>query len=129
MDAAVPEPQDPRDAVRRIGEELEDKTRSLGLYMHGISIGCHDEELMKQINDDPAALNKAIEDGQEVVLMANFAIGEIAWMKRTQDPDQHEIDKEAQVLLPDPAEELKEKLRKAQEEGRSIFDDPDDQEE
>lgn len=129
MDAAVPEPQDPRDAIRRIGEELEDKARSLGLYMHGISVGCHDEDLMAKINADPAAINKAIEEGQEVVLMVNFALGDIAFMKRTQDPEQHEIDKEAQVLLPDPVEELREKLRKAREEGKDIFDELDDEQE
>lgn len=127
MDAAVPEPQDPRDAIRRIGELLEEKTRPLGLYLHGLSVGCHDEELMAKINEDPGELNKAIENGAEVVLMVNFAIGDVAWMKRTQDPEQHEIDKAAQGILPDDVTELREKLRRAREEGKDIFDlDEDD---
>lgn len=69
---------------------------------------------------------KAINDGEHVVMMVNFAIGEVAWSTRVQNPEQHEVDKEAQVLLPDPAEELREKMKRAQEEGRSIFDDEDE---
>lgn len=128
MSDLIPDPpEDPRDAIHRLNVELEDKARPLGLYFDSMSVGSHDPEVMKRVTEDPAALNQAIKDGEEFVLMANFVIGDIAWATRTQDPEQHEFNKQAQVIMPDPAEEMKEKIKRLQAEGKSIFDDPEEE--
>lgn len=111
-----------RDKISSLVKELENSSRKVGLYLEGAGLGVSP-------NVDPRVLStldgvKSVVKSQdgEVVISATFTIGDVAWSKRVQDPDQHEVDKQVRTMLPDPVEEMRERLKKAREEGKNIFD-------
>lgn len=132
-DSPMPDPFEPDEAtqelIRDLVEKLGDQTRKIGLYLEGVGVMSHPEQpgaLASVANAD--AFKEAVKSGDaNVVIVGSFVIGDIAWAKRTLDPEQEEIDNVAREILPDPVEELKEKMKRAQAEGKSIFDLDDDE--
>lgn len=127
-DGMMPDPFEPDEAtqelIREIVDKLGDSTRKIGLYLEGVGVMSHPERpgaLQAVANAD--SFKEAVKNGDaNVVIVGTFTIGDVAWANRTLNPEQEEIDKMARELLPDPVEELKEKLKRAQAEGKSIFD-------
>lgn len=122
-DMQEPEPNEELSSLlNSLGSELTDSARKLGLYAEHVSVGVTGNVPPDSIKDIES-LKKVVEgDDGEVLVMVTFAIGDVAYSKRIQDPEQDEIDDQVRTMLPDPAEELREKIRKAREEGRDIFD-------
>lgn len=114
--------EDPREKIGAIIKTMEDETRKFGLYLENAAIGTSDGS-GPEVLDDPDKIKKILlSDEEDVFVMATFAIGDVAWSKRVQDPEQDKIDDQARTILPDPVEALKEKMRQAQAEGKSILD-------
>ncbi len=63
-----------------------------------------------------------IDEETEWMLNAVFIMGERVYENEVQDPEQAEIDEQARKMLPSDAQLLAEKIRKAEAEGRDIFD-------
>lgn len=109
--------------IQEMTEKLTDVTRKLGLYLEHVGL----------VSKNPSEMGMPVnlEDfrGQiargEVILAGHFAVGDIAWEKRTLNPEQDEIDNQVRMILPDPVEELREKIRRAQAEGRDPIDEED----
>lgn len=119
-----PEPgfEGPAPEIDQMVVELQARAEKLGLYMRDAMIATTDEDVFKQAAANNESIKVAIENGATFLVMSVFQIGDQAFSKRVQDPEQYEIDKEAQVILPDPAEELRQRLL----EGKGLFDDDDD---
>lgn len=107
--------------IDRAVEELRRRAEKIGLYMQDAAIATTSEEMAAHAAANSSSIRDAIEAGAEFLIMGVFLVGDQAFSKRVIDPEQHEFDKEAQVLLPDPAEELRKRL----EEGKPLFDDED----
>lgn len=114
---------DPREKLSAVMKDLEDQARKLGLYIEHAAIASSDPEgAMESLEDADKLRELLASDEDEVYLMATFAIGDVAWSKRVQDPEQDKIDDQFRVIAPDPVEELREKMRRAAAEGKSILD-------
>ncbi len=132
-DSPMPDPFEPdeetQEVIRDLVEKLGDQTRKIGLYLEGVGVMSHPEQpgaLSAVANAD--SFKEAVKSGAaNVVVVGTFVVGDIAFAKRTLDPEQDEIDNAAREMLPDSVEELKEKIRRAQAEGKSIFDLDDDE--
>lgn len=110
--------------VQKLTEELTDSTRKIGLYLEHVGIVSRSEPNGGMVFQEKD-FREHVENG-EVLFVGLFTVGDVAWEKRTIDPEQDEFDKEARTLLPDPVEMLREKIRRAQEEGRDPFEEGDD---
>lgn len=111
----------PGEEIGPIVEQLKDKAEKLGLYMGDAMIATADSGIAEEVGITKT-VKEAIEAGAEFVIISTFSIGKIAWRKRTQDPNQDEIDRQVQIMLPDPAEEIKRRL----EAGGPLFGEDDD---
>lgn len=126
-DEETPEPNEElSNLLNSLGSDLSDSARKLGLYAEHVSVGVTGNVPPDAVKDLDS-LKKVIEgDEGDVLVMATFAIGDVAYSKRIQDPEQDEVDDQVRMMLPDPVEEIREKLKKAQEGGEldldAIFD-------
>ncbi len=115
-------PED-NDNLAELAERLKVKAEKLGLYLQDATIATPDPDAAAQVA--PESIIQGIKDGKPFMLMTTFVIGDLAYSKRVQDPEQHEIDKQVQVMMPTAAELLKEKMQRRMAEGKSIFDEDD----
>lgn len=122
------DPSDPDEElqllVQKLTEELTDSTRRIGLYLEHVGIVSRSEPNGATVFQEKD-FREHVENG-EVLFVGLFAVGDVAWEKRTIDPEQDGFDKEARSLLPDPTEELREKIRRAIAEGRDPLEEGDD---
>ncbi len=119
---------DDHDALAKLTEEVGTRGEQLGLYLRDVSVATSDVDAARQGATDPASVAELIKSGEaKFVLVATYTIGDLAFSKRVQDPAQDEIDQTVRSMLPDPATELREKLAKRIAEGKSIFDDGDEE--
>jgi hypothetical protein len=131
-DSPMPDPFEPDEGtqqlIRDIVEKLGDQTRKIGLYLEGVGVMSHpDQPSALTAVRNAESFKEAVQSGEaNVVVVGTFVVGDIAFATRTLDPEQEEIDNAAREILPDPVEEMKEKLRRAQAEGKSIFDIEDE---
>lgn len=108
--------------VAALVEKLTEGTRKIGLYVESAGLGATDG-IGPTVVSDLAAMKKVVAgDDGDLLLMVGFAIGDVAFSKRVQNPEQDEVDDQVRAMLPDPVAEIKERLRKAKEEGKDIFD-------
>lgn len=117
-----PTPEDGGPAVATLVEKLTDATRKIGLYVESAGLGATDG-IDPTVISDLAEMKKVVSgDDGDLLLMVGFAIGDVAFSKRVQNPEQDEVDDQVRAMLPDPVAEIKERLRKAKEEGKDILD-------
>lgn len=108
----------PEEKLREKVEELEDKCRKVGLYLNGVALnidqGPQDEE-----DTDPIKAHS---------LLVQFGIGDVAFSKRIQDPEQDKMDDEFRVIaaadVDDDMERIRQQYLKGQDEDST---EPDDQ--
>ncbi len=108
---------EPSPEIDAMVEELRQRAEKLGLYMQDAMVATRDDELAARASQSNMSIRDAIEGGAEFLVMAAFMIGDQAFSTRVLNPEQYEINKEAQVILPDAATELKRRL----EEGGPMF--------
>lgn len=109
--------------VREIVRELEDRARKMGLYLEDVGIASQSHDQAVNAMQSADKLREVINSGEaQLVVVGTFVVGDVALSKRVLDPEQDEIDTQVRAILPDPAEELREKMRRAAEDGKSIFD-------
>lgn len=115
------EPTEPNEEdAQRLMEELENAARKLGLYAENLAIGVP--------SGGPYA--SLLGDGEKVVVVAQFTVGDIAWSDRVQNPQQEDADMEfrkmAVDLEKDAFEAKRAELERKLKEGKPIFGDEDD---
>lgn len=115
-------PED-HDNISELADRLKEKAEKLGLYMQDVTVATPDEGAAMEAHTTPDSIIQAIQNGTKFVLLTTFVIGDLAFSKRVQNPEADEIDKQVAVLLPTEAELLKEKMQRAMEQGKGIFDD------
>lgn len=126
-DDLPPDPFEPdgtaHEEIKELVSKLEDATRKIGLYLEDVAVASPDQTTALNALTNKEALTEAVTSGEaSLILVGTFAIGDIAFSKRTLDPEQHKVDDEARMLLPKPEDELRDKIKKALEEGKDIFD-------
>lgn len=130
-DGNLPVPFEPDDetqqVIRELVEKLGDNARKLGLYLEGVGVMANPDSDLDAIRNAQMFKDAVKSGAANVAVIGTFTVGDVAWEKRTLDPEQDEIDNEARMILPDPVEELRQKMLRAQEEGKSIFDVGEDE--
>lgn len=109
------------DAIHDLGERAE----KIGLYLRGHGYATEDPETGARLMSGEIGAIDAMAEGYQIMVMTTFAIGDMAFDRSVTNPEQDRVDRQAQIMLPDAAEELREKLRRRVEEGKGIFDDED----
>ena len=102
---------------RRINLVPEKKMQDLLEDLEKISLYVEQAQCMPLTEDA-----EEIDEETEWMLNAVFIMGERVYENEVQDPEQAEIDEQARKMLPSDAQLLAEKIRKAEAEGRDIFD-------
>lgn len=112
---------DPRDTLRAVIEDVENKTRKIGLYYQGSSVGTDSPETAQALQEgkSPAELYAT---GGSMVVIASFIIGDMAFDTTIANPVQAEFDQAARSMLPTKAELMREKIKKGLAEGKSLED-------
>jgi hypothetical protein len=114
---------DANESLKHTLGEMENAARKIGLYVQDVHIAATDPEKGPAAMAEGDALRALVADeDDDCLVMVAFVLGDVAFSKRVLDPEQDKIDDEVRQILPDPVEELKEKMRRAAEEGRSVFD-------
>ena len=111
------------DNLQELADRLKEKAEKIGLYMQDASIATPDPDAAEEAQLRPDSIIQSIQEGKHFMLLTTFVIGDLAFSKRVQEPDQHEVDKQVQVMMPTEAELLREKMERALREGKSIFDE------
>lgn len=117
-------PED-HDHLAELSDRLKVSCEKIGLYMQDATIATGDPEAALEAQIAPDSIVKSIEDGKDFMLLTTFIIGDLAFSKRVQNPEQAEIDNTVQAMMPTDAELLKEKIQRRIAEGKSIFDEDD----
>lgn len=122
-----PDPFEPdgtaHEEIKELITNLENVTRKIGLYLEDVAVASSDQTTALNALTNKDALVDAVTSGDaNLILVTTFALGDIAFSKRVLNPEQEKVDDEARLLLPKPEDELKEKLQRAMEEGKGIFD-------
>lgn len=111
--------------VEGLTEKLTDAARNIGLYLEHAGIASKAEPDGSQVLDTQE-FREHVDKG-DVMIVGVFAIGDVAWEKRTLNPEQDEIDKQAREMLPDPVELLRERIRRAHELGLDPLDEEEEE--
>src|SRR5437660_1555935 len=110
------------DEVTPLIEKLQETAKKLGLYMDdGVMIVTPDGRAAEDLLEEGKSVKDVVLDGGSIAFVARFAIGDVAWRKRTLDPEQHDIDKQVRMMLPSEAEQICQRLL----EGGPLFEDDD----
>lgn len=109
--------------VEELTEKLRTNTRRIGLYMEHVGIVSRAEPEGGMVFQEKD-FRESVDNG-DVLVVGMFAVGDVAFEKRTLNPEQEEFDRIAREMLPDPVEELREKLRQRKAEGRDLFEEED----
>lgn len=110
-------------------EELRLRAEKLGLYMQDASIMTADADIAQRAAAHNVSIRDAMEAGAEFMAVGMFLIGDQAFSNRVLHPEQYEVDKQVQTMIPSEAEAMKEKLAERMQNSDdilSIFDDDDD---
>lgn len=113
------------DHLAELAARLREKTEDLGLYMQDATVATADPDAAMEAQVMPESILTAITEGKNFMLLTTFIIGDLAFSKRVQNPEQDAIDKQVQPMIPTDAELLKEKIQRRIAEGKSIFDEDD----
>lgn len=115
--------------IEEMMEELRRRAEKLGLYMQDASIVTSDADIAQRAAAHNVTIRDAMEAGAEFMAIGVFIIGDQAFSNRVLHPEQYEVDKTVQTMLPTEAEMMKEKLTERMQSGdiMSIFDDEDDE--
>lgn len=104
--------------ARKLMEELENAARRIGLYAENIAIGV------------PIGGPNIPEGEEQMVLVAQFTLGDIAFSDRVQNPQADETDMEfrkmAVDLEKDQFEAKRQEIERKLKEGKPIFGEDDD---
>lgn len=103
-------------------EDLAERTQKIGLYYQGASIGADDPDLAAKMQAGELTPDDIMISGGQVIVISGFNIGDMAFSRQVAEPEQHELDKQAQAILPTEVDLLKERLMRAIEEGRDPLD-------
>ena len=113
------------DHLAELAARLREKTEDLGLYMQDATVATADPDAAMEAQVMPDSILTAIAEGKNFMLLTTFIIGDLAFSKRVQNPEQDAIDKQVQPMIPTDAELLKEKIQRRIAQGKSIFDEDD----
>lgn len=106
---------DPREQLSHAIDVLAEKTRQIGLYYQGSSIGVNDPELAMKLQGGELSPTDVLESGNNIMIIATFTIGGHAFSQGVVDPEQEKINRQAQAILPSDTEmeieQLREKLK------------------
>jgi hypothetical protein len=112
--------------IEEMMEELRRRAEKLGLYMQDASIVTSDADVAKRAAAHNVTIRDAMEAGAEFMAIGVFIIGDQAFSNRVIHPEQYEVDKTVQTMLPTEAEAMKERLTEklsSTDDILSIFDD------
>jgi hypothetical protein len=121
-----PEPDEAtQELLRELTEKLTDSTRKIGLYLEHVGVVARGDPQHSSMTFHEKDFRTHVEDG-DLLMVGMFTVGDVAWEKRTLDPEQDEIDEKARGLLPSEADELRDRIQRRLAEGLDPFADEDE---
>lgn len=90
------------DPIRNMVESLEKACDQQGLYLRAVSVSQQlpNGQMAPVEFDTIDELTALIRAGVDLKMVASFQIGDLAFSKRVESPDAHEMDVTAQEILP-----------------------------
>ena len=116
---------DGTDPVARLVESLGNKAEQIGLYLREIAVTqISPEGLPTPVRvESTEELVRLIQSGQATVkMMVIFQIGDLAFSKRMEDPEGHNVDVVASEMIPPEHRLLQERIREMVENRATIED-------
>lgn len=104
------------EAIRKLVDELKDELENIGMYLEHVNIAS-DREVEDQEEGVTPDIRELMEKGEaQFVIMADFALNEVAFSDRILNPEAHKDETEFKTAMPSEAEvtaeSVKDKLRK-----------------
>jgi len=104
-------------------DEVTKRSEKFGLYLKDTLIGAVDRDIATAIAEGKTTVKQAVMEGASISILATFAIGDVAWSDRIQDPDGFKVDQEFKTIMPTEDELIKDELIRKLREGKDIFGD------
>lgn len=117
-----PNSGDHRDVLLEAVNNLDEKTRKIGLYYTGSTIGLNDPEAAERLTTGQSDPQTLMQEGHQILVIAAWNIGDMAFDPSITDPESERISREAQKILPTEAELTAERIRRTLEAGGNIED-------
>lgn len=122
---------DGEDPIAQLIHNMSKKAEDLGLYLREVAITQMTDQGPRPVMvESHEQLIHLILSGQvDIKMLVVFQIGELAFAKRNEDPDGHQVDVTASELIPPEHRLLKERIQDMLNDGKTIedlFNDGDD---